>query len=187
MTFKDFYSQIKVSLASAFFSQQIANQLVAIFELAFVNHLQDSMDFFGRNSSRWETAYTLYLDEVVKSVEKVVVVERELLTCYTPAEIQIWDHLGQALQLVRKRFANEALFLPPNLGSIPFLSPSFVSGLLECLQGVQTGYTLVSVFISSDLTTYQLVGFHFCHTWDKYDHGLSAPGRKKLQKLLLPV
>lgn len=104
------------------------------------------MGFFGRNSPLWETSYTLYLQDITKGVQALVEKETGMLSVYTRTEVLIWNRLSRALEWMRKTFANQPVFMPPNIGSIPLLSPSAISGFLNSLEDVQAAYTLVRYF-----------------------------------------
>lgn len=161
LVFATLYSQIQAKLQdptpSFTFSLQIANKLVSIFHLSHIAHLEKKMGFFARNSPLWEQAFTLYFEEITTGVERLVAVEKELLTIYTQTEIGIWNRLAGALKFVRHRFTDKAVFLPASIGSIPFLSPAAVVDILASLGQVQVGYTLVSSTTSLSAVTSQLM------------------------------
>lgn len=143
--FETQYTQIQADLqaGTTLFSLQIANKLITIFDHWYTKHLAGRMGFFGRNSPLWETSYTLYLQDITKSVQALIEKETGTLSVYTHTEVLIWNRLSRALEWMRKTFSNQAVFMPPNIGSIPFLSPSAISGFLNSLEDVQAAYTLV--------------------------------------------
>lgn len=142
--FEGLYSQIKSDMkTNVSFSVQIASQLVKIFDEAYVEFLEEKMGYFGRKSGLWEEAYNLYFEEITMKVQELVGVSGKDVGKYTERECWIWNRLPGALEFVRNQFVDEELFLPPDIGSIPFLSPAATSGLVASFEEVQMGYSLV--------------------------------------------